>query len=175
MSKRISKPQPHAGSGGSSGGESPVVVAGLTLIGGPILLGLLIWVGGHFRDRTGPLPAELEVQEQLFVDESSGLMEGCGLYVYRLTEASRIDLVNKGLSKLESARTGREQPSYHRYERWTPIPKEFSIRGRSCVELPRNISTLIDNALKSAFVTKGYEFDLLVDPITGLVVFSFNG
>lgn len=156
-------------------GESQAVAFTLGIVGGSILLGLLIWTAGHFRDRTGPLPPQLEVERTLFYDESGGLMEGCGLYVFRLKEAYRIALLNKGISKLDDVRAGREHPTYHRYEAWRPITSGFFNRGASCVELPPDISALIQSTSKTAYFTKGYEFDLLVDPISGLVVFSYIG
>jgi hypothetical protein len=160
-------------------GESRLIGMVLAPIGGLIMTTLIWWAGvsawGKFRDKTGPLPLELDVAEEVFSAESGGLREGCGVFVYRLTEASRADLAKKGLAKLRSARSGRVDANYHRYNEWKSMPTDFDVRGQSCVDVPTDIAAMISQALKSGFVTRGYEFDLLVDPVTGIVVYSFNG
>jgi hypothetical protein len=160
-------------------GESRIIGIVVAPMGGLIITTLIWWAGisawAKFRDKTGPLPLELDVAEEVFSAESGGFREGCGVFVYRLTEASRTDLSKKGLAKLRSARSGRLDASYHRYNEWKPMPTDFYVRGQSCVDVPTDIAEIISQALKSGFVTSGYEFDLLVDPVTGIVVYSFNG
>lgn len=104
-----------------------------------------------------------------------GLREGYGVFVHRLTEASRLDLAQRGLAKLQTARTGRDQPTYHRYGAWQHASSGFHVRGQTCIDLPDDVTAMIAKARETGFDTEGREFDLLADPVSGFVVFSFNG
>ena len=60
--------------------------AALALSGGPMIFGLLVWAGvaawAAWRDKTGPLPVELAVAQELYAQESGGWREGCGVAVF---------------------------------------------------------------------------------------------
>lgn len=43
------------------------------------------------------------------------------------------------------------------------------------LDVPDEVSAMIAQARETGFGTEGHEFDLLADPVSGLVVFSFNG
>lgn len=160
-------------------GQSRAMSLVLAPLGGLVLTLAVAWLAGaawsHFRDKTGPLPLELDVSEEVFATESGGLREGCGVFVHRLTEASRADLAQRGLAKLQPARTGRDQPTYHRYGAWQRTSSGFHVRGEACTDLPDDVTAMIAKARETGFGTEGHEFDLLADPVSGLVVFSFNG
>ena len=160
-------------------GQSRAMSLVLAPLGGLVLTLAVAWLAGtawsHFRDKTGPLPLELDVAEEVFATESGGLREGCGVFVHRLTEASRADLAQRGLAKLQPARTGRDQPTYHRYGAWQRTSSGFHVRGEACTDLPDDVTAMIAKARETGFGTEGHEFDLLADPVSGLVVFSFNG
>lgn len=160
-------------------GESRAMGLVLAPIGGLVLtvaawwLGISVW--GHGRDKTGPLPAALEVSEEVFAAESGGMREGCGLHIHRLSEAARMALAQRGLDMLRDAREGRENPQRYRYEAWQAARPSASVRGMDCTDVPPDVSAMISKALNTGFTTQGSEFDLLADPVSGIVVFSFNG
>ena len=160
-------------------GQSRAMALVVAPLGGLALTLTLVWlassVWSHLRDKTGPLPLALDVAEEVFAAESGGLREGCGVFIHRLTEASRLDLAQRGLAKLQTARTGREQPTHHRYGAWQRASATFHVRGEACIDLPDDVIAMISTARATGFGTEGHEFDLLADPVSGLVVFSFNG
>ncbi len=160
-------------------GQSRAMSMVLAPLGGLALTLTVVWgasaAWSHWRDKTGPLPPELDVAEEVFAQESGGLLEGCGVFVHRLTEASRLDLAQRGLAKLQTARTGRDQPTYHRYGAWQRASSGFHVRGQACIDLPDDVTAMIAKARETGFGTEGREFDLLADPVSGFVVFSFNG
>ncbi len=58
---------------------------------------------------------------------------------------------------------------------WQHASGGFHVRGQACIDLPDDVTAMIAKARETGFGTEGREFDLLTDPVSGFVVFSFNG
>lgn len=123
------------------------------------------------------IPAEIEVGQAVAIDGEWGIREGCGVAIFRLTEAARERIQLHGLEALSGARKGRGRPEYNAYEAWvaTPVPRQ--LRGIACARLPDALTGRIHRALSTPgnYITHGYEFDLLIIPQQRLVVYGYMG
>lgn len=149
----------------------------MALLCSPLLLGLVLWLAYTLwrsaHDLSAPIPAEIDVAEVLF--DENRFADGCELVVYRMTEAARADLQRRGLAKLATAQASRDRPSVERYASWRKANAKAEVRGTDCIELPAELSRRIHRARGSSYVTEGRKSDLMADPQSGLVVYSYDG
>lgn len=133
----------------------------------------------HFRQA---LPAQIEPAGLILVDGMSGFREGCGVAVWRLSEATA-DGLQQGLGYLQSARQARGYAEpYYRYGPWqaTPLSAAQSMDGwlpLGCADAPE---ALQEQIMRGAQGVQGYysekrEGVLLVLPMERLIVFAYNG
>lgn len=134
----------------------------------------------HFRQA---LPAQIEPAGLILIDGMSGFREGCGVAVWRLSEATAAGLRQQGLGYLQSARQARGYAEpYYRYGPWraTPLSEAQSMDGwlpLGCADAP---AALQEQILRGAQGGQGYysekdEAVLLVLPAERLIVFAYNG
>lgn len=126
------------------------------------------------------IPHQFELLEVLHHDEVSGLREGCGFAIFRLSDKDLARIRSHGMAHLETARLGRDGNPYHQYQPWsaTPAPdNEHLFRGQSCTGDPPELLQQAQQAAdkQGAFFTTGHEQDLVVIPALGILVYSYNG
>ena len=134
----------------------------------------------HFRQA---LPARIEPAGVILIDGMIGFREGCGVAVWRLSEATAAGL-QQGLGYLLSARQARGYAEpYYRYGPWraTPLAAAQGMDGGwlslGCADAP---AALQEQILRGAQDVHGYysekdEAVLLVLPAERLIVFAYNG
>lgn len=134
----------------------------------------------HFRQA---LPAQIEPAGLILIDGMSDFREGCGVAVWRLSEATAASLQQHGFGYLQSAQQARGYAeSYYRYGPWqaTPLADAQSMDGwlpLGCADAPE---ALQEQILRGAQGMQGYysekrEGVLLVLPRERLIVFAYNG
>ena len=96
------------------------VTAGLWLIGRLLYRALMLWLwllllfylGFKLAERgqaIDALPAQLEVEGVVLIGGESGIREGCGVAVLRLSSAMRVRLQREGLAALQEAEWGSDR------------------------------------------------------------------
>ena len=134
----------------------------------------------HFRQA---LPAQIEPAGLILIDGMSDFREGCGVAVWRLSEATAASVQQHGFGYLQSAQQARGYAeSYYRYGPWqaTPLADSQSMDGwlpLGCADAPE---ALQEQILRGAQGMEGYysekrEGVLLVLPRERLIVFAYNG
>jgi hypothetical protein len=126
------------------------------------------------------VPPQFDLVEIVYHDEMSDLREGCGVAVFRLSDANLARIRSEGLTYFESARLGRDGDSYHQYQPWRATPAaqhDNLLRGVHCVDDEPKLLMQVRQAIdeEGAFFTTGPEQDLVVIPSLGVLVFSYNG
>ena len=155
-----------------------VVVACLTIT-------LIAPVGGcqyvKVKSYESGVPQALQINDLIFYSEE-GLRESCGVAVFELSRITVSRINSQGIAFFKNATFGRGDRPYHFYETWQPTPPLNSanrplLRGSVCLRDPPQIWSSIEEAARTrgAFYAIGSEYDLLVIPTLGVVVFSFNG
>jgi hypothetical protein len=135
---------------------------------------------GVYRDS---IPDELELADLVFQDGQSGIREGCGTAIFRLSDQTLSYVRSEGLAFLQSARSerkGRYDRPPKQYQTWkaTPTGKdEYIFQGCSSQDgSPKVLSDAIRAAAKDgAYYTRGHEIDLVIVPSLGILVLSHNG
>lgn len=145
---------------------------------------LLLYLGYKLAERSyaiDALPAPLEVDGLVLIADESGLREGCGVAVLRMSPALRARLQREGLAALQEARQARGYADYYRYEPWQalPAPGEGDMLspiflGLQCADADDELSARIGRASQGYYTTK-HEGALLVLPREGLIVFGYFG
>ena len=128
------------------------------------------------------IPSPLQFTELTYHDEQSGLLEGCGVAIFKLSPRTLASINQHGLAFLASATVGRDGSEYHHYETWQRTPPTDSsrtriLRGSPCINRPPDILRIIGNASyqPGSFFTTGREQDLVIVPSLGVLVFSYDG
>lgn len=130
------------------------------------------------------LPASLEPTSVLLIDGESGVREGCGVAVWRMSAHTRLALHQDALGFLAQARQARgySEP-YYRFEPWqpSPVPDELNSDGGwlslACASPSERLEQLINVAMQSpgSFYSIKPEGILLLIPAQGLIVFGYYG
>ena len=131
------------------------------------------------------LPPQFEIRSLIYHDGKSGLREGCGAAIFKLSEKTVNEINEQGIEFFKDATHGRVERSketYRAYKPWQATPAGFEaerdnlLRGSPCIDNPPPIWTEIENATRGGgFFTTGHEIDILVVPKLGVIVFSHNG
>lgn len=130
------------------------------------------------------LPAQLEPASVLLIGGESGLREGCGAAVFRLSKQTRARVQQGGLTFLQMARQARGYTDdYHSFEPWqaTPLPASYNDESGwlslGCAGAGEDLQQRIYQAMQhpGAFYSSKREGMLLVIPAEGLLVFGYNG
>ncbi|PTT82345.1 hypothetical protein DBR42_16915 [Pelomonas sp. HMWF004] len=135
----------------------------------------------------GFLPQSVDVDAAVYVGDSSGFGEGCGVAIYRLSGAYRDKLRAAGLETLGDASQARRHPE-RRYSDWreTPYvePRGEAMRNpwlsgmaQGCAQWSYEIERQVSQALRSpgSFYATTHEAGLIVIPSLGWVIFSHFG
>lgn len=129
------------------------------------------------------LPAQIEPAGLILVDGMSGFREGCGVAVWRLSEATADGLQQQGLGYLQPARQARGYAEpYYRYGPWqaTPLSAAQSMDGwlpLGCADAPEALQEQIMRGTQGVqgYYSEKREGVLLVLPMERLIVFAYNG
>jgi hypothetical protein len=126
------------------------------------------------------IPPQFELQDVVHHDEVGGFREGCGYAVFRLSEDNLVRIRRQGLAYFETAHLGRDGKPYHQYQPWKATPAsehDQLFRGQTCAGGPPELLEQAQRAAgkEGAFFTTGHEQDLVVVPVLGLLIYSYNG
>ncbi|HSC83846.1 MAG TPA: hypothetical protein VLC30_09550 [Pseudomonas sp.] len=147
---------------------------------------LVLYLGFKFAERQlsiAALPLSIEPSGVVLIGGESGLREGCGVAVFRMSGSFRQRLMTQGQATLELAQQGRgyiDDP-YYSYSPWLPTPVEKAAAevalGLGCSDADDVLARRIYRALESpgAFYSRKPEGMLLVVPQEGLIVFGHFG
>ena len=150
---------------------------------------LLLYLAFKFGERShaiDALPAQLEVDGLVLVGGESGIREGCGVAVLRMSPALRLRLQREGLAALQDARQARAHPGddYYRYGPWHPLPARAEadplapvFLGLQCADADDGLTERIGRASQAAggYYSSKEEGALLLLPREGLIVFGYFG
>ncbi|TFW03156.1 hypothetical protein E4K72_12835 [Oxalobacteraceae bacterium OM1] len=146
-----------------------------------------IWIVWRFvlaSHYAGMVPAELEIADTVAVHEdfTPFSTEGCGVAVFRMSQALKTRLAADGIAALKNATQARgNEGPYYRYSAWakTPVPPVWVSEGSwiMCPDIGRGLHRrIVDAARKGgAFFATLPEGELIVIPELELIVFSSNG
>jgi hypothetical protein len=135
----------------------------------------------------GFLPQSVDVDGAVYVGDSSGFREGCGVAIYRLSGAYRDRIRAVGLEALADAGHARRHPE-SRYSAWRETPHVeptaqemrnpwLSGMAQGCADWSHEIESQVSLALRSpgSFYATTRDAGLIVIPSLGWVVFSHFG
>lgn len=142
-----------------------------------------------FRHYKSYLPQAIEVDRNLFVGSRiGGFLEGCGVAVFQLSEASLKGIVQSPLEFLNShTRPNNGKQPYAEWIETSARPAQFSMfnrvanseeaTGPNCVDVPTDLKRVILSATAApgsyySGINKNNE--LLIIPGLGLAVFSHD-
>jgi hypothetical protein len=147
-----------------------------------IFLPMKVWNYWEIHTYREMIPSQFELSETVYHDEQlAGLIEGCGVAIFRLSDKTLVRIRHEGLAYLESTRLGREGDSYPHYQPWKVTPavgNENLFRGAHCAHKPPATlqqAQLFVRHKEGSFFTTGYEKDLVIIPSLGVLIFSYNG
>lgn len=151
------------------------------LLVGTVWLAWRLFLASHYA---GMVPAELEIADTVVVHEdfTPYSTEGCGVAVFRMSQALKARLVAEGVAALKNVRQARGNAGarYH-YSDWqaTPVPPVWVREGSwiMCPDIGRGLHQRIVEAARKegSFFATQPEGELVVIPALELIVFSFNG
>lgn len=147
---------------------------------------LVLYLGFKVVERQfsiAALPASIEPAGVVLIGGESGLREGCGVAVWRMSAAMRQRLTSHGLDALAEARQARGHAGevYYHFAPWQPTPLGESISavelGLQCADSDKALTRRILRAMHGpgAFYSHKDEGLLLVIPAEGLIVFGYFG
>lgn len=151
---------------------------------------LLLYVAYKLAERShaiAALPAQLEVDGVVLVGGESGIREGCGVAVLRMSPAMRVRLHREGLAALQEARQARGHPdrNYYRYGPWQATPIEPLqadsgspiMLGLQCADADDELTSRISRASQEegGYYSEKDEGTLLLLPCEGLIVYGYFG
>lgn len=153
-----------------------------------VVAGYAGWTHWETRWYMGMVPAGIGLSGTVEIDGQSGLTEGCGAAVFRLSEATVTSLNARGIDALAGARQARAHDgAHHAYSEWRSTPHVQTgdgltladrwLAGMGCASLPKDLGAGIRQALKTrgAFYATTREAGLIVIPSLGVAVFSYFG
>lgn len=151
-----------------------------------LLLIYLVFKMSERSDAIDSLPAQLEVDGVVLIGSESGIREGCGVAVLRMSPTLRTRLLREGLGVLHDARQARGYTSaYHHFAPWQPTPtagdEDEAISpiflGLQCVDADEELAARIGEAAraKGGYYSTKPEGALLLLPREGLIVLGYFG
>ncbi|MHC0065334.1 hypothetical protein ACWATR_20950 [Nostoc sp. UIC 10890] len=134
-----------------------------------------------FRDL---IPAKIGITYAIHIGGESGLLEGCGAAIFRLSNATADAISREGLDFFNDAIYSRKSKERrYTYSSWkeTPVPNswtsEVSWPGLGCSGASRSLFSqiLLAASKKGSYYSSKDEAEILVIPSFKLVVFSYFG
>lgn len=146
------------------------------------------WNTKYFKNL---IPAEIGISHTVFIDGETGGLEGCGVAIFQMDNATLNNLRANGSQALDRAKQSRKKKflkdEYQRYTSWKETPYMETGNGMTladrwlggfvCATIDSDLSKNIHNALRSAktYYATTHEAGLIVIPRLGLVVYSYFG
>jgi hypothetical protein len=128
----------------------------------------------------GFLPNEIEISDTVLISVETGIMDGCGVAIFKLTDNAIQLFSEKGLDALTSALHSREfihRNTYLSYDAWKKTPlKQARIWGYGMWCARQDIENKFGTTIKKALQEdKSYYTDgIVIFPDLGLVMFSYG-
>ena len=142
------------------------------------------WSIFQYHWYSGLIPAKIGIARAINISGQSGLREGCGAAIFRLTNATADDISRKGSDFFNDAIYSRKSKDpYYTYKPWkeTPVPKSWTSEGTwpglSCSSVSSPLLSQIRRAAlkKGSYSSTKHEAWIVVIPSLKLVVFSYFG
>ncbi|MBC6430601.1 hypothetical protein FM036_07070 [Nostoc sp. HG1] len=133
---------------------------------------------------SGFIPAKIEITYAIHIGGKSGLREGCGAAIFRLSDATADAISRKSLDFFNDAIYSRKSKDrYYTYSSWkeTPVPNSWTSEGTwpglGCSVASRSLLSqiLLAASKKGSYYSSKHEAEILVIPSFKLVVFSYFG
>lgn len=129
------------------------------------------------------IPEKIGITYPVSTYAETGLREGCGTIVFKLSDSTLAMIRKDGLAFFAGVTDGRGHPGdpYYRYAEWkrTPLPPSWTSEGSwmPCSGLSHSDHAKIVAAAKSegAYYTTKDEGQLVLIPSLGYIVYSFFG
>lgn len=162
-----------------------VFVAAVAVLVAAAYLALRAWERSWHE---GQIPRALEIDEVVLIDGESGLREGCGAAVFRLSSRTLDKIRRLGAAAFEESRQARSSDKdYFTYSKWEETPYRMTgdgltltdrwLNGLGCAKLPPELGRRIHEALESkgSFFSTTQEGGLIIIPGENLAVLSYEG
>lgn len=142
------------------------------------------WSVFNYYWYSGFIPAKIEITYAIHIGGESGLREGCGAAIFRLSDATADAISRKSLDFFNDAIYSRKSKDrYYTYSSWkeTPVPNSWTSEGTwpglGCSGASRSLLSQILPAAskKGSYYSSKHEAEILVIPSFKLVVFSYFG
>ncbi|QDQ25923.1 hypothetical protein FNU76_05900 [Chitinimonas arctica] len=149
-----------------------------------LLMAYGAWCVLEYHWFKGRLPARIGVTYPLSISGHSGMREGCGAAIFRMSDATAASVSREGIRFLAGATQARAVSSpYGTYRPWqeTPVPADWTSDGTwsglDCSSANRWLLRKILDAAgeKGSYYTTKPEGSILIIPAHKLVVFSYFG
>lgn len=161
----------------------PVVLLALVVMA---YAGFRVWEITWYK---GLIPVAFEVDGTVLIDGQSGVREGCGVAIFKLTDPALARIRSSGLAAVAAAHEPRDHPGVHYFTfgEWRETPyvttgngltlSDRWLSGLSCASMDAELREDIDKALRTggSFYSTSKESGLIVIPALGLVVLSYEG
>ncbi|MCC5641545.1 hypothetical protein LC607_00945 [Nostoc sp. CHAB 5824] len=130
------------------------------------------------------IPAKIGITYAIHIGGESGLLEGCGAAIFRLSDVTADAISRKGLDFFNDAIYSRKSKARrYTYSSWkeTPVPNswtsEVSWPGLACSGASHSLLSkiLLAASKKGSYYSSKDEAEILVIPSLKLVVFSYFG
>ena len=134
----------------------------------------------------GLLPQSVEVEEALYIADSGGFREGCGVAIYKLEGKTLERIRAGGLAAVKDSRQAKRRQD-RQYSEWKETPyvePEGALQTRwlsglaeGCSDIPHDMSKAIYFAMKSSgsFYATARESGVIIFPGLGWIMFSYFG
>jgi hypothetical protein len=134
------------------------------------------------------LPEKMGITHRIAVEGDSGLMEGCGIAAFTLSDSTLEHIKKQGLKFFDDALQSRRMASRITYQPWKMLPGDefeenilaagFALRGERCApNFLNDWGAKVNEAAthSGGFYTTGHKSEILVLPQYKIVVFSYFG
>jgi hypothetical protein len=149
-------------------------------------IGFRVWETSWYK---GMVPAAIAIKSTVLIDGQSGIREGCGVAIFKLSDSTLARIRSSGLAAVAEAHEAREHPGayYFTFGEWQETPyvstgdgltrKDRWLSGLGCADMDEGLRQNIDKATRSrgSFYATREEAGLIVIPALGLVVLSYEG
>lgn len=156
----------------------------LKIIGLIIITVYLAWSVYEYHWYSDFIPAKIGITYAINISGHSGLREGCGAAIFRLTNATADTICRQKIEFFNDAiYSRRSKDPYYTYREWkeTPVPNTWTSEGTwpglGCSSVSSSLLSqiLIAASKKGSYYSSKDEAWILVIPSLKLVVFSYFG
>ncbi|MHC5824626.1 MAG: hypothetical protein ACYT04_54480 [Nostoc sp.] len=149
-----------------------------------ILTIYVAWSAFNYYWYSNLIPAKIGITYAIHIRGESGLREGCGVAIFRLSDAIADAISRKRLDFFNDVIYSRKSKDrYYTYSSWkeTPVPNSWTSEGTwpglGCSGASRSLLSqiLLAASKKGSYYSSKDEAEILVIPSFKLVVFSYFG